>query len=205
VFLPLDASDAAWAVTTTSPEDGSLAEWAGTSRQGVLSFEVEGPFESIAFDARRGEELAPVCPSVEGGACVGPIYALRLDGASLFANPECPSARVRLSFNECRGRTYLSLSSCPSDGVTLPRSCVELSVALLDAQRSGEGAYYDDTGALFDVVIGEAELSLDDLRQESIRAGVMRGSLSRNGGDGSSRPFELSFSACSHPLSACLL
>jgi hypothetical protein len=112
---------------------------------------------------------------------------------------------VHLNFNECRGRTFFSLSSCPSDGVTPPQSCVELSVAVSDAQGSGEGAYYDAAGALFDVVITDAELSLDDLSQESIRAGVMRGSRSRNGGDGASQPFELTFSACSHPRSGCLL
>jgi hypothetical protein len=56
----------------TSPDDGSMAEVTGSSRQGLLSFEVAGPFDSIAFDAWRGATLAPVCPSVEGGACAGP-------------------------------------------------------------------------------------------------------------------------------------
>jgi hypothetical protein len=56
VSLPPDVPDGAWVVTTTHPEDGAVAELVGTSSQGVLSFEVAGPFESIAFDARRGEE-----------------------------------------------------------------------------------------------------------------------------------------------------
>ena len=162
VFLPPGALDATWVVTTTSPEDGSLAEVTGSSRQGVLRLSVEGPFDSIAFDAQRGELLAPICPSVEGGACVGPIYALSLGGVSLFADPQCPTALVQLSSYECRGRTTRYLSSCPSDGVTQPRSCVELNLVDVDGGPSGEGAYYDDTGALFDVVIDQVEPSLED-------------------------------------------
>lgn len=186
-----------------------MAEVPGSSRQGLLAFEVEGPLESIAFDAQRGELLAPICPGVDGGACVGPIYALRFDGVSLFRDPQCPSARVQLNTFECLGRTIRYLSSCPSDGVTQPRSCIELNLVDLDGGRSGDGAYYDDAGVLFDVVIDEAsgdfDLAEDDSRQDSIRSGTMRGTLTRNGGDGPSQPFELTFSACSRPTSGCLL
>jgi hypothetical protein len=203
VSLPIALPDATWAVTTTNPEDGSLAEVPGRSSQGLLSFEVAGPFDSIAFDAERGEEAAPICPSVDGGACVGPIYALTLDGASLFADPDCPSARVELNVTECLGRRRLHLSSCSLDGATAPHGCVELEVGDLDGDRAGSGEYYDDAGALFDLVIDEVELSLDRASLEAIRSGVLRGNLSRNGGDGSSRAFELSFSACSHPIFAC--
>lgn len=56
VPLPLEAPDAIWAVTLTRPADGFVTEVEGRSSQGVLSFEVEGPFESVAFDARRGED-----------------------------------------------------------------------------------------------------------------------------------------------------
>jgi hypothetical protein len=207
VPLPLDAIDAAWAITLTRPEDGSVTEVEGRSSLGVLSFEIEGPFESIAFDARRGEVAEPpppVCPSVDGGTCAGPVYGLALDGVSLFADPECPTAQVELVVTECRGRRSLSLSSCPSDGVTEPRSCIQLEVAALDGEPSGAGTYYDSVGAQFDLVIGEAELGGDDSNQDTIRAGVLRGSSSRNGGDGSSQPFELSFSACSRPTRTCL-
>jgi hypothetical protein len=204
VWLPIASPDAAWAVTTTNPEDGSVAEVAGTSRQGLLSFEVAGPFESIAFDAQRGEEVPPICPSVEGGACVGPIYGVTLDGASLFADPGCPSARVELNATECLGRRMLHLSSCPVDTGSAPRSCVVLDLGDLDGERSGSGEYYDGAGDLFDLTIDEAELSLDDLNVETIRSGVFRGARTRNGGDGSSQPFELSVSACSHPIRVCL-
>jgi hypothetical protein len=205
VALPAEALDATWVITTTSPEDGSMTEVTGSSRQGVLRFDVAGPFESIAFHAQRGELLAPVCPSVEAGVCVGPIYALTLNGVSLFAAPGCPSARVQLHGTECRGRTSWSLSSCPSEEGIAPRSCVELVVTEADGGRSGEGAYYDEAGVLFDVVIGEAELGTAELTQDSLRSGVLRGTFSRNGGDGPSQPFELGFSACAHPRSACLL
>jgi hypothetical protein len=208
VPLPLEVSDAYWAVTLTRPEDGSVAEVEGRSSQGVLSFEVEGPFESIAFDAQRGEDaepLPPVCPSVEGGACAGPVYGLILDGVSLFADPECPSARVELNVTDCRGRRSFSLSSCPQDGVTQPRSCIQIDVAEIDVERSGAGVYYDAAGAQFDLVIGELEIGGEDSGQNTIRAGVVRGSASRNGGGEQSQPFELSFSACSYPIRVCLL
>ena len=148
--------------------------------------------------------MPPVCPSVEGGACVGPIYGLILDGVSLFADPECPTAQVELIISECFGRRGLSLSSCAGDGVTEPRSCVQLDVGDLDGDRSGTGVYYDDAGDPFDLVIGEVELGGDDSNQDTIRAGVVRGSSSRSGGDGPSQPFELSFSACSR-FRTCLI
>ena len=204
VFLPAGALDADWVVTTTSPKDGSLAEVPGSSRQGLLSFELEEPFESIAFDAQRGELLAPICPSVNG-ACVGPIYALSLNGVTLFMDPQCPTAPVQLSSYECLGRTTRYLSSCPSDSVTQPRSCVQLNLVDGDGGLSGDGAYYDDAGVLFDVVIDQVEPSLVDSSQESIQSGTMRGTFTRNGGDAPSQPFELTFSACSRPRSVCLL
>jgi len=205
VSLPSGALDATWAVTTTNPENGSIAEVTGSSRQGLLTFDVEGPFESIAFDAQRGEPLAPLCPSVDAGGCVGPIYALTLDGVSLFADPQCPSAPVQLNATECRGRTSMGLSSCPSEQATPLRSCVQFSVIVQGGPPSGDGVYYDDTGAQFDLVIGEVEIGLDELDRQTIRTGALRGTFSRPGGDGSSRPFELRFSACSDPRLSCLL
>jgi hypothetical protein len=204
VPLPIEPSDAAWAVTLTKPEDGSVTEVEGRSRQGVLSFEVEGPFQSIAFDAQRGESagpVAPICPSVEGGACAGPVYGLYLDGVSLFADPECPSALVELTATSCLGRRTLSLSSCPADGVTEPTSCIQLVIDL-DGQE-GDGAYYDGVGDMFALVIGEVELNGNDSNQNTIRTGVIRGTSSRSGGDGVSQPFEVSFSACSRPTQDC--
>ncbi|HKO92718.1 MAG TPA: hypothetical protein VJU61_16300 [Polyangiaceae bacterium] len=205
VFLPPGSVDAEWVVTTTSPEDGSVAELAGSSRQGLLSFEVEGPFESIAFDAQRGEELAPICRSVDAGACVGPIYALSIGGVSLFADPGCPSVLVQLIASECRGRTDRHLSSCAFDAATEPRSCVELNLVDGDGGQTGEGAYYDAAGVLFDVVIAEVEPRLTDSTEDVIRSGTLRGTFTRNGSDGPSQPFELTFSACSRPRSICLL
>ena len=205
VSLPLDALDAAWLVTTTNPEDGSVAELTGSSSQGVLSFEVPGPFESIAFDARRGKVSAPVCPDVADGACVGPIYALNLGGVSLFPDPECPTARVHLNVTDCRDRRQLILSSCPSDGLTQPRSCVEIAISDLTRSGSGSGTYYDASGASFDLSITEIDLALDDPSRETIRAGTLRGSLTPTGGTGASSTFELTFSGCSHPLTGCLL
>lgn len=74
----------------------------------------------------------------------------------------------------------------------------------LGGEPSGSGVFYDGTGAAFDLVINEAELSRDDSSQDTIRAGVVRGSRSPSSGGGSSEAFELSFSGCLHPASFCL-
>lgn len=205
VYLPLELRDAAWSVTLTSRESGTVSEVEGRSTGGVLSFEVAGPFESMLFDAQRGEEVPPICPLPADG-CTGPIYALVLNGVSLFADPECPSARVGMSLMQCRNTSkYMSLSSCPSDGVTAPRSCVELYASDIEGAGTGTGSYYDAAGTVFDVVISETEINLDDTSREKIRTGVMRGTLTPSGGDGSTQPFELTFSACSQPLTVCLI
>lgn len=204
VPLPLEASDGAWAVTLTNPDDGSVTEVEGRSSHGELSFEVETPFSSVAFDARRGHDLAPsppMCPSVEGGACAGPVYAAILDGVSLFADPECPTARVELLVSECLGRRSLQLSSCPSDGATEPRSCIQIDAGDRDGEQSGSGVYYDDAGEPLDLIIAEVELSGDDSNRDTIRSGVIRGSTGPSGGEGTRRSFELSFSACSRSRS----
>jgi hypothetical protein len=62
VSLPFETRDAAWTLTLTNPEDGSVSDVIGSARGGVLSFEVEGPFASVAFDARRADDLAPIGP-----------------------------------------------------------------------------------------------------------------------------------------------
>jgi len=209
VPLPPEAPDAAWAVVLTSTQDGSTTQVEGHSSEGVLSFEVEGPFESFAFDAWRGE-LAnpppPICPSVEG-ACTGPVYALVLDGVSLFADPECPSARVQLNVSECRGRRSLSLASCPADDKTEPRRCIQLDLGEVAGEWSGGGVYYDAVGVPSELVVTELELGGEDSNEDTIRAGVVRGSKSQTdiGDGGVGEPFELTFSACSHPASVCLL
>ncbi len=205
VSLPFEASDADWSVTLTSPEDGAVTEVAGSSRAGVLSFEVEGPFQSIAFDAERGEELPPICPVPEAGACTGPIYALVLDGVSLFADPQCPATLVGLHFTQCRERRSAALSSCESDQESERRSCVDIYLSDVGGAATGTGTYYDAAGGQFDLAVSEVELPLDDLGRETIRSGVLRGTSSRRGGDGSMQPFELSFSACSQPLIVCLI
>jgi hypothetical protein len=52
VALPPDAPPAAtWFVTLTAPDDGSQTTVNGSSDGGLLSFEVEGPVDSVAFDA----------------------------------------------------------------------------------------------------------------------------------------------------------
>lgn len=202
-----ETSDAAWTVTLTSPEDGAVSEVAGTSRSGYLSFEVEGPFESVAFDARRDEDIPPlpeICPVPSAGACVGPIYSLVLDGVSLFADPECPTVRVAVHSTQCNGGRSATLASCLSDEVTERRSCVDLYISDPDGSPSGTGTYYDAVGAAFDVVITEAELALEGADQEEIRAGALRGTLSPSGAVGTAQPFELTFSACTYPTSGCL-
>jgi hypothetical protein len=208
VPLPPGIPSSSWAVVLTRPEDGARSETVGSSSADVLSFAVEGPFESVAFDASRGPEappdpaFAPVCPSVEPGACVGPVYGAVLNGTSLFDDPECPSAAVNLEITECRGRWRLSVSSCPTDD-TLPRSCVALSLYDIENQASGEGTYFDATGTPIPVLLNELELELEGREREVIRAGTLRGSMS--GADAGSLPFELAFRGCSRPASGCLL
>ncbi len=207
VPLPANIPDSSWAVLLTRPEDGTQTETMGSSSQQVLSFAVAGPFDSVAFDGIRGEEappnpaLGPVCPSVETGTCVGPVYGVVLNGTSLFANPECPSAGVFVGLTQCRDASWdLLLSSCP-DGVA-PLSCVVLSVGDIGGEATGGGEYYDSAGVLFEVVVNEGELALDRLDQQVIRSGVLRGSVS--GGDAGVQPFELTFSGCSPPAAVCL-
>lgn len=205
VDLPPGTPDATWVIATTNPADGSVAELAGTSTQGLLSFEVTTPFESVAFDARRGEATGPVCPDPEDGACVGPIYALEVNGQSLFADPECPSARVQVQVTECRGTQRLSLYTCPFDGVTEPRSCVELTVDDVEGTPGGSGTYHDAAGAAFDVTLTEVELGEADVRRQTIRTGSLRGTFAPSGSTAAGDAFELIFSACGDPLSVCLL
>ena len=150
VTLPMETSDAEWRIRLTNPEDGSVVEAESRSSGGVLAFEVPGPFESIAFDAERGGELPPVCPNPAGRACVGPIYALALDGSSLFADPECPDTIVQLYFRACLGRRSVSLSSCPTDGSMAPRNCVQIDAGDVGDEVNGAGVYYDAAGAQFD-------------------------------------------------------
>jgi hypothetical protein len=51
VALPPDTRDAPWVVTLTAPEDASQTTVQGLSNDGILSFEVPGPVDSVAFDA----------------------------------------------------------------------------------------------------------------------------------------------------------
>ena len=62
VSLPSASADATWSIVLTRPEDGASSEVSGSSGDGVLSFEVEGPLESVAFEAHRGA----VGPGAEG-------------------------------------------------------------------------------------------------------------------------------------------
>jgi expansin (peptidoglycan-binding protein) len=111
-----------------------------------------------------------------------------------------------MSVMQCRNNSrYMSLSSCTADDPSERRSCVDLYASDLDGAGTGTGSYYDGSGTLFDVVISETEIGLDGLNRETIRTGVMRGTLTPSGSDGPTQPFELTFSACSQALAVCLI
>ncbi|MET0412271.1 MAG: cellulase family glycosylhydrolase [Polyangiaceae bacterium] len=206
VWLPPESADADWTITLTRPDDGSTSELSASARGGLLGFDVAGPFESIAFDAVRGESLPPICGSPGADSCTGPIYALALDGVSLFANPECPELAVYLNVTECRSRRSLSLTSCPGNEVpAYSGPCIDLYVGDIGNDETGNGTYYDGAGTAFDLVVSEVEADLEGLNPQSIRTGVVRGSRSPSLGGGSSQSFELTFSACANPPTMCLL
>jgi hypothetical protein len=209
VSLPASVPDATWSVLLTNPEDGSQTEVAGSSRAGLLAFEIERTFDSVAFEAVRGELTSTsepsACASSESEVCAGAEYRLVLDGQRLSANTECRGA-VDLTFTSCRNSFWMDLSSCPSGATAPPTSCISLRVEHLDGERTGSGTYYDSAGVRFDLTVreltAEPELALGTLGEERIRSGVVRGDLTAS--DGAMRPFELSFSACSHRLVGCL-
>jgi Cellulase (glycosyl hydrolase family 5) len=53
VTLPAGSADGPWAVTLTSPDDGSTSQVAGAAHSGTLTFSAVSPFNRIAFDAIR--------------------------------------------------------------------------------------------------------------------------------------------------------
>ncbi len=59
VTLPAGASDSAWTVTLTAPDDGSTTVAAGASQAGMLAFKVATPFNRVAFEATRVSAAAP--------------------------------------------------------------------------------------------------------------------------------------------------
>lgn len=208
VWLPPEAadSDADWSITLTRPDDGSTSQLTASARAGVLAFDVAGPFDSVAFDAVRGEALPPICGAPGTDNCTGPIYAFVLDGVSLFDDPACPDLAVYLDVNQCRGRRTLSLTSCPGNEVPeYGGPCIDLYVGDIDADASGNGTYYDGAGTAFDLVVSEIQVDLDGLDQQSIRSGVIRGTRSASLGGSASQPFELGFSACANPQTWCPL
>jgi hypothetical protein len=120
----------------------------------VLAFEVDRTFDSVAFEAVRGQVTSTDAPSAcitsESEACAGAAYRLVLDGQRLSANTECGGA-VDLAFTSCRQALWMNLASCPS-GATVPTSCISLRVDHLDGERTGSGVYYDSAGVPFDLV-----------------------------------------------------
>lgn len=209
VTLAPGVPDGAWTVELDDTVSGARSQARGSSRAGLLSFRIPGPWQSLAFDATPipGSSADPdapsACPAVSAGACTGAAYQLALNGSSVFPDPDCPAAAVNLELHFCRDLRVVSLElfSCPSSEIAVAKSCVSLHVDDIRGTPAGSGDYYDAAGTRYALAVDALELDAS-APSDTIQRGVASGTLT--GGDAGAAPFTLAFQGCLQGPITCL-
>jgi hypothetical protein len=210
VTLAPGVPDRAWTVELSDAVSGARTQAPGSSRAGLLSFRIPGPWQSLAFDATPVPGSSPdphapsACPDVSAGGCTGAAYQLTLNGSSVLSDPACPAAPVNLELHFCRDKRLVSLQlfSCPSSELGAATSCVSLDVGDIGGEPSGSGDYFDAAGTRYALSVDALELDDESAPSDTIQRGVASGTLT--GGDAGATPFTLVFQGCLRGPITCL-